>query len=95
MQWLERYPWPGNVRELGEVIEGVVARGQGPTVAVQDLPQALREHSRAPGSNGGTFRLLPRGIELHELEKDLIRQALEQAQQNKSQAAKLLGLSRT
>jgi transcriptional regulator with PAS, ATPase and Fis domain len=41
------------------------------------------------------FRLPPGGIELRELEKDLIRQALEQAHQNKSQAAKLLGLSRT
>jgi Nif-specific regulatory protein len=40
------------------------------------------------------FRLPPGGIELRELEKDLIRQALEQAHQNKSQAAKLLGLSR-
>ncbi len=95
MGWLERYPWPGNVRELEEVIEGAVARGQGPTVTVQDLPQALRERSRAPGSNGGTFRLPPGGIELRELEKDLIRQALEQAHQHKSHAAKLLGLSRT
>jgi transcriptional regulator with PAS, ATPase and Fis domain len=92
---LERYPWPGNVRELAEVIEGAVARGQGPTVTVQDLPQALREQSRAPGSSGDAFRLPPGGIDLCALEKTLIRQALEQAHQNKLQAAKLLGLSRT
>jgi transcriptional regulator with GAF, ATPase, and Fis domain len=92
---LERYPWPGNVRELAEVIEGAVARGQGPTVTVQDLPQALREPSRAPGSSGDAFRLPPGGIDLCALEKTLIRQALEQAHQNKLQAAKLLGLSRT
>jgi transcriptional regulator with PAS, ATPase and Fis domain len=95
MEWLERYPWPGNVRELEEVIAGAVARGQGPTVSVQDLLQALREQSRAPGSDGDAFRLPPGGIDMRELEKDLIRQALEQAHQNKSQAAKLLGLSRT
>jgi two-component system, NtrC family, response regulator AtoC len=59
------------------------------------LPQALREHSRAPGSNGHALRLPPGGIDMRELENDLIRQALEQAHQNKSQAAKLLGLSRT
>jgi transcriptional regulator with PAS, ATPase and Fis domain len=64
-------------------------------VTVQDLPQALREQSRAPGSNGDALRLPPGGIDMRELEKDLIRQALEQAHQNKSQAAKLLGLSRT
>jgi DNA-binding NtrC family response regulator len=48
MGWLEHYPWPGNVRELEEVIEGAVARCQGPTVTVtvQDLAQALREPSR-------------------------------------------------
>jgi Nif-specific regulatory protein len=95
MEWLERSPWPGNVRELEEVIAGAVARGQGPTVTVQDLPQALREHSRAPGSNGDAFRLPPGGIDMRELEKDLIRQALEQAHGNKSHAAKLLMLSRT
>jgi Nif-specific regulatory protein len=95
MEWLEGYPCPGNVRELEEVIEGAVARCQGPLVMVQDLPQALREQSRAPGSNGDAFRLPPGGIDMRELEKDLIRQALEQAHQNKSQAAKLLGLSRT
>jgi DNA-binding NtrC family response regulator len=95
MEWLERYPWPGNVREVEEVIEGAVAREQGPTVMVQDLPQALREQSRAPRSNGDAFPLPPGRIDVRELEKDLIRQALEQAHQNKSQAAKLLGLSRT
>jgi Nif-specific regulatory protein len=95
IEWLERYSWLGNVRESEEVIAGAVARGQGPTVSVQDLPQALREHSRAPGSNGDALRLPPGGIDMRELEKDLIRQALEQAHQNKSQAAKLLGLSRT
>jgi DNA-binding NtrC family response regulator len=62
---------------------------------VQDLPQALREQSCAPGSNNDAFPLPPGGIDLRELEKDLIRQALEQAHQNKSQAAKLLRLSRT
>jgi two-component system response regulator PilR (NtrC family) len=48
-----------------------------------------------PVLSGEAFRLPPGGIEMRELEKDLIRQALEQAHQNKSQAAKLLGLSRT
>ena len=79
MGWLERYPWPGNVRELEEVIERAVARCQGPTVTAQDLPQALREHPSAPVSSGDAFRLPPGGIVLRELEKDLIRQALEQA----------------
>jgi DNA-binding NtrC family response regulator len=95
MEWLERYPWPGNVRELEEVIAGVVARWQGQTVLVQDLPQALREQCRAPGSNGEAVTRPPGAIVGADLEKQLIRQALEQAQGNKSHAAKTLGLSRT
>ncbi len=95
MGWLERYSWPGNVWELEEVIEQAVARCQGPTVTAQDLPQALREPSRAPVSSGEAITLPPGGIALAELEKQLIRQAIERAHGNYSQAAKLLGLSRT
>jgi DNA-binding NtrC family response regulator/DNA-directed RNA polymerase specialized sigma54-like protein len=91
---LERYPWPGNVRELEAVIGQAVARCQGPMVTAQDLPQALREPSRAPVSSGEAIKLPPSGIALADLEKQLLQQALEQAHQNTSHAAKLLGLSR-
>jgi Nif-specific regulatory protein len=91
---IERYSWPGNVRELENVIERAVILYQGTVVTVQDLP-SLREHLRIPPLSGEASRLPPGGIEMRELEKDLIRQAIEQAHQNKSQAAKLLGLSRT
>ena len=95
MGWLERYHWPYNVRELEKVIEQAVAQCQGPTVTAQDLPQALREPSRAAVSSGEAIQLPPGGIALAEVEKSFIQQALEQSQQNKSRAAQLLGLSRT
>lgn len=95
MGWLERYPWPGNVRELAAVIEQAVARCQGPTVTVQDLPQRLWEPSRVPGSSGEAITRPPGDIALADLERQLRQQALEQAHWNTSQAAKLLGLSRT
>jgi transcriptional regulator with PAS, ATPase and Fis domain len=91
---LERYPWPGNVRELENVIERAVILCQGTVVTAQDLP-SLRESLRMPVLSGEAFRLPPEGIDLWELEKDLIRQALEQTHQNKSHAAQKLGLSRT
>jgi two-component system, NtrC family, response regulator AtoC len=94
MGWLERYPWPGNVQELAEVIEQAVARCQGPAVTAQDLPQALREPSRAPVSSGEAVTHPSGGIVGVELEKERIRQALERAHGNQSQAAKWLGLSR-
>jgi len=89
------YGWPGNVRELEEVIEQVVIQCQGSTVTAQDLPQALRVPSHASVSSGEAVTRPPGGIAMVELEKHLIRQAMEQTQQNKSRAAKMLGLSRT
>jgi two-component system, NtrC family, response regulator AtoC len=94
MGLLERYTWPGNVRELENVIERAVILCRGTVVTPQELP-SLREHLRAPVLSGDTFRLPAGGIVLSELEKELIRQALEQTHQNKSHAAKKLGLSRT
>ena len=94
MGLLERYTWPGNVRELENVIERAVILCQGTVVTAQDLP-SLREHLKVPILNGDAFRLPANGIVLAELEKELIRQALEQTHHNKSHAARKLGLSRT
>jgi transcriptional regulator with PAS, ATPase and Fis domain len=94
MGLLERYTWPGNVRELENVLERAVILCQGTVVTAQDLP-SLREHPTAPVLGGDAFRLPPGGIALSDVEKEFIRQALEQSHQNKSQAAKLLKLSRT
>ena len=94
MGLLERYTWPGNVRELENVIERAVILCQGKVVTPQELP-SLREHLRAPVLSSEAFRLPPSGLVLSDLEKELIRQALVQTHQNKSHAAKKLGLSRT
>jgi transcriptional regulator with PAS, ATPase and Fis domain len=94
MGLLERYTWPGNVRELENVIERAVILCQGTVVTAQDLP-SLREHLKVPILNGDAFRLPANGIVLAELEKELIRQALEQTHHNKSHAARKLSLSRT
>jgi DNA-binding NtrC family response regulator len=92
---LERYAWPGNIRELENAIERAVILCQGTMITAQELPRDVREYLRTPVFSGDAFRLPPGGIILAELEKELIRQALEQTHQNKSHAAKLLGLSRT
>jgi DNA-binding NtrC family response regulator len=94
MGLIERYTWPGNVRELENVIERAVILCQGTVVTAQELP-SLREYLRTPVLSADAFRLPPDGIVLSDLEKELIRQALERTHQNKSHAAKLLGLSRT
>ena len=92
---LTRYEWPGNVRELENVIERAVILCQATLVTVQHLPLSLQEGRRGLPVTAGAFRLPPEGIAFAELEKQLILQALEQANYNKSKASKLLGLSRT
>jgi DNA-binding NtrC family response regulator len=94
MGLLEHYSWPGNVRELENVLERAVILCQGTVVTAQDVP-SLREPLKAPVLSGDAFRLPTGGIVLAEVEKSLIQQALDQSHQNKSHAAKLLGLSRT
>jgi Nif-specific regulatory protein len=95
MGQLERYAWPGNVRELENVIKRAVILCQGTVVTVQELPLELPEPLRGPAWSNEAIKLPAGGIVLAEMEKEFIRQALERAHQNKSQAAKLLGLSRT
>lgn len=90
-----RYPWPGNVRELENAIERAVILSKGDRIAPEDLPPALRERPKGETVNREVFKLPPGGIALAEVERQLILQALAQANYNKVQAAKLLGLSRT
>jgi Nif-specific regulatory protein len=88
------YEWPGNIRELENAIHRAVIVSQGALITLQDLPLELREWPRGTPVSGDGFRLPPEGLDLPALEKQLIRQALEQAHHNKSQASRLLHLSR-
>jgi DNA-binding NtrC family response regulator len=93
MAVLRKYSWPGNVRELKNVCEHAQALMPGETVSADRLPVELRVKLNNNVSNTG-FKLPAGGIKLDALEVDLIHQALEQAEGNKSKAARLLGLSR-
>ena len=93
MAMLERYAWPGNVRELKNVIERAMILEEGAEILPAHLPDELKPGGRVLDLEPG-FKLPAGGIQLEDLEKDLIRQALEQARGNKTRAAELLGLTR-
>lgn len=88
---LKKYAWPGNVRELRNICEHVSAIFPGETVTRNNLPLELRVVTDKTTTG---FKLPEQGIDMEALEVDLIQQALDQAQGNKSKAARLLGLSR-
>lgn len=80
-----RHPWPGNVRELAHVVERAVLMAQGDEIGAADL-------GLAPVADGKT-RL--EEMPLEEVEKLLIRKALERHGGSVAQAAESLGLSRS
>lgn len=87
------YSWPGNVRELKNVIERAIILGNDETLLLEHLPSEIVAKT-APQDGGAEslFRLPPDGIDIEEVERELIRQALEVTEWNQSKAAKKLNL---
>jgi len=90
MQLLAGHYWPGNVRELQNVIERACALASGNQLEVGDI-QLDSPRNR---NHAASDRFLPDGMTLDQWEDEMIREALKRAGGNKSQAARLLGLSR-
>ena len=83
------YDWPGNVRELENAIERAVVLGNSDVIVPDDLPETLL--TIAPASKDA--------LSFHkavlEMKKQLVLRTLEQTNNNYTEAAKLLGMSRT
>ena len=86
---LKGYGWPGNVRELRNMVERAVLLAEGKRLEVKDFGALKTGHIAADG-----FELPPGGVNLEELEKELVVQALRRAGGNQTKAAERLGLSR-
>ncbi|PYU27012.1 MAG: two-component system response regulator [Acidobacteria bacterium] len=84
------FHWPGNVRELENIVERACALATGPFIGPGDI-----QLDHAPGRDHlGQAALLPEGKTLDQWEDELIREAYRRANGNKSEAARMLGLSR-
>ena len=84
------YHWPGNVRELENVLERSIVLCPATRLEAADI--RLDVAPRAPRQSAADF--LPDGLTLDEYEQAILREALRRADGNKSQAARLLGLTR-
>ena len=89
MSALLEYDYPGNIRELENIIERGVALAQGGQLEVKDLPSTLIEHSvHVVREEAGRLPTLV------ERETDYIRHVLDRSGQNRTRAAKILGIDR-
>ncbi len=89
---LQNHAWPGNVRELRNVCERLSILLAGRVIEETNLPAEIVNRPAAPQK--GMFALPEAGIELERVEIDLIQQALNRTNGNRSRSARLLGISR-
>ncbi len=90
MQRLLEYHWPGNVRELENVLERSMVLANGSVLEAGDVKLDMAPAARFTVADN----FLPEGTTLDQYEQSIIREALKRANGNKSQAARLLGLTR-
>lgn len=92
VQILMEYNWPGNIRELENVIERAVVLEEGDTIAMESLPDKLREQEIEIDEE----RLIAEGLKntIDQTERNIILKAFEECAGNQYQTAKKLKVSR-
>ena len=89
---LQDHDWPGNVRELHNVVEGLTITCKDEMIQPDHLPTSVQ----SPGSNGEIEKtsLLAFGLSAQEMEKKLLKEALQRTGGNISEASRLLKITR-
>lgn len=97
LEILERYHWPGNVRELHNIVEWLTITCRDDVILPRHLPPHLRQPP-PPESASPTpppkVSLLALGMSVEDVEKQLLREALQKAGGNVSEASRLLKITR-
>lgn len=93
MDILYGYNWPGNIRQLENVIERAYNISEGDSITKENLPLYLREINCAESNKKDNMIHLVQARE--DMEKKTIENALQLVGHNRSQAAKILGITRT
>lgn len=93
--FIERYYWPGNVRELRNQMERIVLLSDDVDIEAWHFERASGEVLRIDVDKGALrIELPPDGLDLAQLEREVIRQALAMNRNNVSAAARFLRISR-
>ena len=93
LPYFTNYSWPGNVRQLENAVERLVLLARDSSINASDLPDFLSA-APAPLPEPVPVALPEGGINLEDLEKELILQALKKYAGNQTRAAQYLNMSR-
>jgi DNA-binding NtrC family response regulator len=91
-KFLSEYHWPGNIRELKNVIERAIILESDEILMLEHLPHEMVAKAGSAGSGPLNLTIPPEGIDIEDVERELIRQSLEVSEGNQSKAAKKLNL---
>jgi DNA-binding NtrC family response regulator len=94
LKTLKAYSWPGNIRELRNVCERLSILLAGKVIEPENLPFEFTAQKVGNAPATTDFTLPEAGLKLDTLEADLISQALDRTNGNRSKSARLLGISR-
>lgn len=94
LKQLQDYSWQGNIRELRNFCERMLILFSGKTIEPTHLPREFKSQQLASSCQNEGFTLPDSGINLETFEIQMIRQALHKTYGNRTQAARLLGLTR-
>lgn len=94
LKTLKAYSWPGNIRELRNLCERLSILLAGRVIEPENLPSEFTTKTISAKPAATDFTLPETGLKLDTLEADLIHQALDRTNGNRSKSAKLLGISR-
>lgn len=91
---LKEYPWPGNIRELRNLCARLSILLAGKTIEPENLPLEFTKAAQLGKTQKDFFTLPEQGLQLDNLEANMIHQALSRTNGNRSKSARLLGISR-
>jgi DNA-binding NtrC family response regulator len=92
-RYFQAYAWPGNIRELKHTVERLAVIAESNAIGIKDLPDSM---TATTGNASNVLIQLPdEGIDLEEVEREILRQALEKRGGNQTRAAQYLNITRS